>query len=287
MKTALLILSSISTFLRGWPLLLIYALWTAIFAPVAYYMLSIPEATASAIAISAALGLICLLSFCALQGITVFWFMKMSEVKQQIGDKKLLSGIVAGAFRLGAGVALVTFLVGLIGIGTHLLLPVNTENDQPQTFNDPLTGSVPNSVPVAQNEPQKVSKVATTAFWIELIRASILWLVLPLFAMRLWHEQAYGGVGNIVKAFSGRAWRAWAPASIGVGIFSLLIAVGGPVLLLSVGTKVESPILATLLFFVRMGLSWLLPVIGWLLTMAFMATSVRIDNGADSADNAV
>src|SRR5262249_35139395 len=97
----------------------------------------------------------------------------------------------------------------------------------------------------------------------------------PLLAMRLWNEAVQNGLGKAVKSLSGRAWGAWSPLSLFVGAIALLFIAGGPVLLLSFGTKVESAWFAVALFGIGMAAAWLLPLFGWLLAMAFATLAIN------------
>src|SRR2546425_11082844 len=74
-----LIRSAIAVILRAWPLILLYAAWTLIFAPLGYLMLSIPEASTATVTVSALLALICAASFCALQAATAHWLWRTSR----------------------------------------------------------------------------------------------------------------------------------------------------------------------------------------------------------------
>src|SRR5687767_10513797 len=73
MESISIIRSTFATLLRAWPLFLLYLLWTALFAPLGYLMLSIPEASTRTVVASALLAVVCALSFCALQAATAHW----------------------------------------------------------------------------------------------------------------------------------------------------------------------------------------------------------------------
>lgn len=265
-------------FLRSWPLLLLYGLWTALFLPLGYLMLSIPEATALTVTASALLAIICLGSFCSLQGVTIFWLNR--AVDQPIRwNSDLFKGLFSSAFIDGAKIAMLGILIALPFWGTNVLFPTPVTTSIASELNQPLTGEVPNATPTTQPEARVVkgvAQLATRSFWVGLIRSALLWLALPLLAMRLWSEATIKGLGSAFKALAGSIWGAWSPLSLTCGLIALVLVLGVPVLLLSVGTKVENTYLALGLFAFRMAMAWLLPVTGWLLAMAFTVASVRV-----------
>lgn len=267
---------TLTAFFRAWPLLVLYGLWTAVFLPLGYLTLSIPEASAITVVASALLAIVCLGSFCSLQGATIFWLNRAVDGPVR-WNLDLVKGLFGSAFIDGAKIALLSTLIALPFWGATVLLPA-VPTSTASELNQPLTGEVPNATPTTQPEARVakgVAQLATRSFWVDLIRSALLWLALPLLAMRLWSEATVRGLGSAFKALTGRAWSAWSPLALLCGLIALTLVLGVPVLLLSVGTKVENTYMALGLFGFRMAMAWLLPVTGWLLAMAFSVASVR------------
>jgi hypothetical protein len=283
MESFSIIRSTFVTLLRGWPLFLLYALWTLVFAPLAYLMLSIPEASNTTVLVSALLAIACAGSFCLLQAATAYWFRQASAGERISLNRSSLFGLVRNSFRTGASVALVTAVLVFFGWLVTLALPVvPADKSSTAQINEPLTGEAPDSTPQEREEPRpdEITKkdFKTRIFWIEAIRAALLWLVLPLLAIRLWNEAAFNGIGGMFKSIKDRAWHAWSPLSLLVGIIALLFIVGVPVGLISFRPKFESNWMDILSFISRMILAWALPVFGWLLAMAFTAATLRSES---------
>lgn len=267
---------TVVVFFRGWPLLLLYGLWTAVFLPLGYLMLSIPEATTLTLAVSALLAIICLGSFCSLQGVTIFWLNRAVDDPVRC-NIDFFKSLFSSAFIDGAKIALLSILIALPFWGINLLFPAPAATSITSELNEPLTGEVLNASPTTRPEVAKgAAQLVTRGFWIDLIKNALLWLALPLLAMRLWSEATVKGLGSAFRSLSGRVWSAWAPLGLLCGLVALALVLGVPVLLLSVGTKVENTYLALVLFTLRMAMAWLLPVTGWLLAMAFTVTSIRM-----------
>ncbi|MCS6884251.1 MAG: hypothetical protein RMM17_11605 [Acidobacteriota bacterium] len=255
----------ITTFLRGLPLIVLYGIWTAIFIPLCYWLLSIPEADFTTIVISALIFTACMLSFFSLQGTTIYWLGCAAEGQAKL-NSVFLKGMLRSLFVDGAKVALLAVLMAPTFWLAMTLFPVTSPTPNADALlKQPLTGQV------------KVEEKASsrTQYPIEIVRSALLWFALPLLLLRLWSEAVLNGLDRAFKSLLGSAWNAWHPSMLLWAILPLLLVLGAPVLLFSIELKVENAYLALLLFTIKLATAWLLLVLGWLFAVTLTVTSVK------------
>ena len=125
-----------------------------------------------------------------------------------------------------------------------------------------------------------LSKVQTYVTLATTLRYLLIGVIAPMLAIQLWIAATSGGLRDLIRGLRGVLSRTFAPQSVFVYACGFLIFAVAPYMLLQAGTSTERPWLELSVLVVRLAVSAILILLGWVTTVGAMSILNRAERGA-------
>lgn len=120
-----------------------------------------------------------------------------------------------------------------------------------------------------------LNKVQTYLTLSTTLRYLLIGVVAPMLAIQLWIAATSGGLRDLIKGLRGVLSKTFAPQSVFVYACGFLIFAVVPYMLLQIGTSIQRPWLELSVLLVRLAVSAILILLGWVTTVGAISILAR------------